>query len=88
LHTGEIRLIILQLASRIRCAILVYYLGPYSGPIPFRFPVGEAGIAELFRTDDPVNALINREIYHHRRDIGRALRRIPDNLHHAVVGLV
>jgi uncharacterized protein Yka (UPF0111/DUF47 family) len=47
-----------------------------------------AGMAELFRTDDPMNALRKREIYHHLRDAGRALRRTLDILHHAVVGLV
>ena len=47
-----------------------------------------AGMAELFRTDDPMNALKKREIYHHLRDAGRALRRTLDILHHAVVGLV
>lgn len=46
-----------------------------------------AGMAELFRTDDPMNALRKREIYHHLRDAGRALRRTLDILHHAVVGL-
>ena len=47
-----------------------------------------AGMAELFRTDDPMNALRKREIYHHLRDAGRSLRRTLDILHHAVVGLV
>jgi uncharacterized protein Yka (UPF0111/DUF47 family) len=46
------------------------------------------GMAELFRTDDPMNALRKREIYHHLRDAGRALRKTLDILHHAVVGLV
>ena len=47
-----------------------------------------AGMAELFRTDDPMNALKKREIYNHLRDAGRALRRTLDILHHAVVGMV
>lgn len=47
-----------------------------------------AGMAELFRTDNPMDALKKREIYHHLRDAGRALRRTLDILHHAVVGLV
>lgn len=47
-----------------------------------------AGMAELFRTDDPMNALKNREIYNHLRDAGRALRRTLDILHHSVVGLL
>jgi len=47
-----------------------------------------AGMAELFRTNDPMNALKKREIYHHLRDAGRALRKTLDILHHAVVGLV
>jgi uncharacterized protein len=47
-----------------------------------------AGMAELFQTRDPMNAMKKREIYHHIRDAGRALRRTLDILHHAVVGLV
>lgn len=47
-----------------------------------------AGMVELFRTGDPMNALKKREIYNHQRDAGRALRRTLDILHHAVVGLM
>jgi len=47
-----------------------------------------SGMAELFRTDDPMNALRKREIYHHLRDAGRALRKTLDILHHSVVGLL
>jgi uncharacterized protein len=46
-----------------------------------------SGMAELFRSGDPMTALKKREIYHHLRDAGRALRRTLDILHHSVVGL-
>jgi len=44
-------------------------------------------MAELLHTDDAMNALRKREIYHHLRDAGRALRNTMDILHTAVVGL-
>jgi uncharacterized protein Yka (UPF0111/DUF47 family) len=46
-----------------------------------------SGMAELFRTDDPMNAMRKREIYHHLRDASRTLRGTLDILNHAVVGL-
>ncbi len=45
-------------------------------------------MAELLHTDDAMNALRKREIYHHLRDAGRALRNTVDILHTAVVGLM
>jgi tRNA splicing endonuclease len=45
------------------------------------------GTAELFNSDDPMNALRKREVYHHLRDAGRALRSTADTLHTVVVGL-
>jgi uncharacterized protein Yka (UPF0111/DUF47 family) len=45
------------------------------------------GLAELFAGDDTMEALRRREIYHHLRDGGRALRGTLDVLHRAVVGL-
>jgi uncharacterized protein Yka (UPF0111/DUF47 family) len=45
------------------------------------------GLAELFRGSDSMEALRRREIYHHLRDGGRALRGTLDVLHRAVVGL-
>lgn len=44
-------------------------------------------MAELLRTEDAMNALRKREIYHHLRDAGRALRRTVDLLHKAFVGM-
>lgn len=44
-------------------------------------------MAELLRTDDAMGAIRKREVYHHLRDAGRALRTTVDMLHHAVVGL-
>lgn len=44
-------------------------------------------LAELFRTDDAMNALRTREIYHHLRDAGRAMRDTLDTLHNAVIDL-
>ncbi|OPY48266.1 MAG: hypothetical protein A4E42_00130 [Methanoregulaceae archaeon PtaU1.Bin222] len=44
-------------------------------------------MADLFHQDDAMEALRKREIYHHLRDAGRALRMTVDILHHAVVGL-
>lgn len=45
------------------------------------------GMADLFDQEDAIEALRKREIYHHLRDAGRALRMTVDTLHHAVVGL-
>lgn len=45
------------------------------------------GLAEVFRGSDAMDALRRREIYHHLRDGGRALRGTLDVLHRAVVGL-
>ena len=44
-------------------------------------------MATLLHTDDAMAALRKREIYHHLRDAGRALRNTVDILHNAVVGL-
>jgi uncharacterized protein Yka (UPF0111/DUF47 family) len=46
-----------------------------------------AGMQDLFSTGDPMIALRKREIYHHLRDAGRALRSTVDILHKAVVGI-
>ena len=43
--------------------------------------------AVLLHTDDAMNALRKREIYHHLRDAGRALRRTVDLIHKAFVGM-
>ncbi|MCG7855134.1 MAG: DUF47 family protein [Methanoregulaceae archaeon] len=45
------------------------------------------GMQDLFSTGDPMTALRKREIYHHIRDAGRALRATVDILHKAVVGI-
>ena len=45
------------------------------------------GMTELFRTHDAMNALRTREIYHHLRDAGRAMRNTLDILHNAVIDL-
>ncbi|UUX93623.1 DUF47 domain-containing protein [Methanoplanus endosymbiosus] len=45
------------------------------------------GTSELFKSDDPMDALKKREVYHHLRDAGRALRSTVDTLHTVVVGL-
>jgi uncharacterized protein Yka (UPF0111/DUF47 family) len=45
-------------------------------------------MAALLNTDDAMDALKKREIYHHLRDAGRALRNALDILHTAVVGLM
>lgn len=42
---------------------------------------------ELLHTDNPMNAMGRREIYHHLRDAGRALRNTVDIMHRALVGL-
>jgi hypothetical protein len=46
-----------------------------------------SGMQELFRAGDPMAALRKREVYHHLRDAGRALRSTVDVLHKAVVGI-
>jgi uncharacterized protein Yka (UPF0111/DUF47 family) len=46
-----------------------------------------AGMADLLRTDDAMHALRIREIYHHLRDAGRAMRDTLDTLHNAVIDL-
>ncbi len=45
------------------------------------------GLVVLFRESDAMEALRRREVYHHLRDGGRALRATVDVLHRAVVGL-
>jgi len=45
------------------------------------------GMAELFRTSDAMKAMKTREIYHHLRYAGRALRDTLDILHNAVIDL-
>jgi len=45
------------------------------------------GMADLLHTDDAMAALRKREIYHHLRDAGRALRNTVDIMHRTVVGL-
>jgi uncharacterized protein Yka (UPF0111/DUF47 family) len=45
------------------------------------------GMAELLRTDDAMHAIRTREIYHHLRDAGRAMRGTLDILHNAVIDL-
>jgi uncharacterized protein Yka (UPF0111/DUF47 family) len=42
---------------------------------------------ELFQSGNAIDALKRREIYHHLRDTGRALRGTVDILHQAVVGI-
>lgn len=44
-------------------------------------------MAELLKTDDAMNAIRIREIYHHLRDAGRAMRDTLDILHNAVIDL-
>jgi uncharacterized protein len=46
-----------------------------------------AGMAELLQTNDAMYALRKREIYHHLRDAGRAMRDTLDILHNAVIDL-
>jgi hypothetical protein len=46
-----------------------------------------AGMAELLRTNDAMHAIRTREIYHHLRDAGRAMRDTLDILHNAVIDL-
>ena len=44
-------------------------------------------MADLFQTDDAMNAMKKREIYYHLRDGGKALRITLYTMHKAVVGL-
>jgi len=44
-------------------------------------------MADLLHTSDAMAALRKREIYHHLRDAGRALRNTVDIMHRTVVGL-
>jgi uncharacterized protein Yka (UPF0111/DUF47 family) len=46
-----------------------------------------SGMADLLRTNDAMHALRTREIYHHLRDSGRAMRDTLDTLHNAVIDL-
>jgi uncharacterized protein len=46
-----------------------------------------SGMTELLKTDDAMYALRTREIYHHLRDAGRAMRDTLDVLHNAVIDL-
>ena len=46
-----------------------------------------AGMAELLKTSDAMHAIRTREIYHHLRDAGRAMRDTLDILHNAVIDL-
>lgn len=45
------------------------------------------GMAVLLKTNDPMQAIRTREIYHHLRDAGRAMRDTLDILHNAVIDL-
>jgi uncharacterized protein Yka (UPF0111/DUF47 family) len=42
---------------------------------------------DLFQNENPLDTMKRREIYHHLRDAGRALRDTVDILHQAVVGI-
>lgn len=46
-----------------------------------------AGMADLLKTNDAMHAIRTREIYHHLRDAGRAMRDTLDILHNAVIDL-
>jgi hypothetical protein len=46
-----------------------------------------SGMAELLKTNDAMDALRTREIYHHLRDAGRAMRDTLDILHNSVIDL-
>ena len=46
-----------------------------------------SGMTELLQTNDAMYALRKREIYHHLRDAGRAMRDTLDILHNAVIDL-
>jgi len=45
------------------------------------------GMAELLQTNDAMQAIRTREVYHHLRDAGRAMRDTLDILHNAVIDL-
>lgn len=45
------------------------------------------GMTELLKTNDAMYAIRKREIYHHLRDAGRAMRDTLDILHNAVIDL-
>ena len=45
------------------------------------------GMAVLLKTNDAMQAIRTREVYHHLRDAGRALRDTLDILHNAVIDL-
>ena len=45
------------------------------------------GMAVLLKTSDAMQAIRTREIYHHLRDAGRAMRDTLDTLHNAVIDL-
>jgi hypothetical protein len=45
------------------------------------------GMAVLLKTSDAMQAIRTREIYHHLRDAGRAMRNTLDILHNAVIDL-
>ncbi|EJG08189.1 hypothetical protein Metli_2250 [Methanofollis liminatans DSM 4140] len=45
------------------------------------------GMADLLHTNDAMAALRKREVYHHLRDAGRALRNTADIMHRTAVGL-
>ncbi|HOX34984.1 MAG TPA: DUF47 family protein [Methanoregulaceae archaeon] len=45
------------------------------------------GMAKLFKTSDPMDAMKTLEIYHHLRYAGRALRDTLDILHNALIDL-
>lgn len=45
------------------------------------------GMAVLLKTEDAMQAIRTREIYHHLRDAGRAMRDTLDILHNAVIDL-
>ncbi len=46
-----------------------------------------SGMADLLKTNDAMCALRKREIYHHLRDAGRAMRNTLDILHNSVIDL-
>jgi uncharacterized protein len=45
------------------------------------------GMAVLLKTEDAMQAIRTREVYHHLRDAGRAMRDTLDILHNAVIDL-
>jgi uncharacterized protein Yka (UPF0111/DUF47 family) len=46
-----------------------------------------AAMTRLFRNTDPMQAMKTREIYHHFREAGKALRSTLDILHNAIIDL-